>query len=96
MQLEIRILEFFIAQPDACESATGIGETLPGMADPRAISAALQNLTNCGLLHRFGEAESAVYYASDPALMRAVLQMLRDKQHAGDLSLEDEEQAGSQ
>lgn len=79
MKLEIQILEHFIMKPDACESVGGIAELWLEGENPRSVSAALQNLTNCGLLHRFGEEDAAVYYCIDVALMRAVLQMLRDK-----------------
>ncbi len=80
MQLEINIMEHFVGNPDACESVAGIAQLWLGGEDPLIVSSALQNLTNCGLLHRFGEGERAVFYCVDVALVRAVLQMLKEKQ----------------
>lgn len=80
MQTEIRILEHYIENPDACESVAGIAQIWLGGEEPIAVSSALQNLNNCGLLHRFGEGERAVFYCVDVALVRAVLQMLKEKQ----------------
>lgn len=82
VQIEIRILEHFVDNPDACEAVSGIAQLWLGGEDPIAVSSAMQNLTNCGLLHRFGEGDRAVYYCIDVALVRAVLQMLKEKQKA--------------
>ncbi len=80
MQLEIRIMEHFVSNPDACESVAGIAQLWLGGEDPLIVSSALQNLSNCGLLHRFGDEDRAVFYCVDVALVRAVLQMLKEKQ----------------
>lgn len=80
MQLEINIMEHFVGNPDACESVAGVAQLWLGGEDPLIVASALQNLANCGLLHRFGEGDRAVFYCVDVALVRAVLQMLKEKQ----------------
>lgn len=79
MHLELRIMEHFVGNPDACESVTGVSQLWLGGDPPLSVSSALQNLTNCGLLHRFGEGDRAVFYCVDVALVGAVLQMLKEK-----------------
>lgn len=80
VQLEIRIMEYFVSNPDACDSASGVAQFWLGGEDPRAVSNSLQNLSNCGLLHCFGEENRAVFYCVDAALLLAVLQMIKARQ----------------
>jgi hypothetical protein len=80
VQLEIRIMEYIVANPDACESATGVAQVWLGGEDPLIVLSAMQNLSNCGLLRRFGDGEHAVFYCDDVALLLAVLQMIKARQ----------------
>lgn len=77
MELELCILEIFVAKPDACETASDIARFWLQDHDPRLVAAALQNLANCGLIHSFGETDRPVYYCKQIELVQSVIQTMR-------------------
>ena len=97
MQIELQILQKFAGNPDACESVAGIArQWFENNEDYRLVAVALQNLTNAGLLHRFGEGDAAVYYCLDIALLRSVLQQFDEVANPGDgIRLDDSDTKGA-